>query len=171
MKKLFFNYRLSPMFAPDAGASGSAPSAPKTLKEAQAELVSVNENLAAANDRASTAEAEVTRLTEVNETLQRDYAEVSATAESLKTERNAAQGELEETKKNLTQSQADAEASKNQVSRLESICSLRGIDPNSAPAPTAAEATETRETVMDQLASCRDPKERYRLAQKAKTLR
>jgi chromosome segregation ATPase len=141
---LLFAPRL--LLSPDAASPGGGsspkaetPAAPRTLAEALTALAAAQAAQATAASESATAQASVTSITAERDQIKAQFETATAAATAANTERDQARAELATAQASIgalttdlaAANAAHAKASEN-VSRLEKLCGLKGIDPKAA---------------------------------------
>lgn len=171
MKRHLFTARPAIFFGkPDDQGGGNTE--PKTLAEALTALASARETAKGANEareaaesRATAAEGKVNTLTGERDSLKTQF-------ESATTAATTAQAELKTAKEQLATATTEHTATKGQltfatdnVTRLEKLCGLHGVDPTKA-VPSQSQATsDPRAALVEALTKAEGPLAKGRAAE------
>jgi hypothetical protein len=176
MFKNFFFLRSVPfvlcsLLAPDTGGGSGGGPAPATPPEPTG--TSHEEKLSSAKTiigdlfkKLGTSLADLTKAQGDYKTLEGQFSSLKDTAEQEKTGHATTKGLLETEKGAHTATSGKLVTAEKNVTRLESLCNLKGIDPNQVvpPAPAAKTGEQTREDLAAQLEKEKDPLKRNEIA-------
>jgi predicted nucleic acid-binding Zn-ribbon protein len=166
------------MSKPDetSGTGDTPPKAdqPKNLKDALAalevargQISAKDEEIAAAEKKVTEAEAKVEKAEKAAADALAAGKDVRAELDQAKTALNSVTGERDVAQKDLTEE-------KKNVSRLEALCGVKGVDPSKAVAQTPEEGVSKdakMEALMTKINASTDPKEKFRLSEELTALR
>jgi hypothetical protein len=164
------------LLAPDAGGSGGGGGTPAPKADSpppEPEGNTLEDKLAHAKTLIASFFKDAARLTgelaaKTNDhrKLEQQFNDLQTTAQGEKDAHIATKGLLETEKAAHTKTSTELVAAQNNVSRLEKICDLKGIDKNQVipAAPPAPTGDQTREALVNKLNAEKDPVKRNEIA-------
>jgi chromosome segregation ATPase len=170
---VYRRYRFPLFLDPDKGGGSGGGTIESRLADAQAKLTeretqitSLTQERDSARTDLSTAKASVTSLTTERDAARNELATAKATVTSLTVERDTARSERDS-------KGVELQTASTNVTRLESLCNVHGIDPKDAPkVPPTKPGGETAnvDALRATLKNCTDPKEKVILSRKIREL-
>ena len=150
-------------FAPDKGSEGGAgkPTLEQQLASALSDLTSANDSLSTMTGERDKALADVTSITSERDNLKSQFDDATSTAAGLRTDLDAANGKITSITSERDQARKDLDSATANISRLEKLCSLKGIDPKAAVTPdTTPDAPKSAAEFQTALSNCKTQAER-----------
>jgi DNA repair exonuclease SbcCD ATPase subunit len=169
----------STAFHAKADDAAGAPEKPKTLAEAHTRLTDLEGKVSAAEQRATDAEAKAETEKQRAERAEADLQSANSQFESATQAAEAAKAELATATATIgtitgerDTAKADLGKAQANITRLEKLCGLKGIDPSQAAEDIGEHSsTSDLDGLRAQLAAEKDPVRRYELAKQARALR
>lgn len=139
----------------NGGGSGGGVTLEEQLSQARADLATAQGSVTALTTERDTARSQITSLTAERDNLQAQFDSLTTTANDLRAQVTSLTGERDTARTELATAKGDLTLATANVTRLEKLCGVKGINP-SAAAPAIEQPANDRQALVARLESATD---------------